>query len=37
MAELPDDEKNRISHRARALQAAQPILDWLFSLSADAD
>lgn len=36
MAELPDDEKNRISHRARALQAARPILERLFSLPADA-
>ncbi|HWR66677.1 MAG TPA: RdgB/HAM1 family non-canonical purine NTP pyrophosphatase [Bellilinea sp.] len=26
MAELPEDVKNRISHRARALQAALPIL-----------
>ena len=26
MAELTMDEKNRISHRARALQAAAPLL-----------
>jgi XTP/dITP diphosphohydrolase len=26
MAELPPDEKNRISHRARALEAAMPLL-----------
>lgn len=29
MAELPDDMKNQISHRARALQAARPVLDQL--------
>lgn len=30
MAELSDDEKNKISHRARAVQAAKPILSrWL--------
>jgi len=29
MAELPSDEKNRISHRARAAQAIQPILERL--------
>jgi inosine/xanthosine triphosphate pyrophosphatase family protein len=26
MAELPLDEKNRISHRARAVQALMPVL-----------
>jgi XTP/dITP diphosphohydrolase len=26
MAELPDDVKNSISHRARALQAARPLI-----------
>ena len=30
MAELPSDEKNRISHRARAVQAALPVLLKLF-------
>ncbi|MGQ9832439.1 MAG: RdgB/HAM1 family non-canonical purine NTP pyrophosphatase [Candidatus Villigracilaceae bacterium] len=31
MAELDEDDKNRISHRARALQNARPILEeWLF-------
>ena len=29
MAELPAEEKNRISHRARAAQAARPILEQL--------
>jgi len=29
MAELPPETKNRISHRARALQAARPILERL--------
>ena len=29
MAELPMEEKNRISHRARALQAARPFLEAL--------
>ena len=29
MAELPDEVKNRISHRARALQAAIPLLQRL--------
>ena len=27
MAELPDDEKNRISHRARAFAALRPVLE----------
>ncbi len=31
MAELPEDEKNRISHRARAAQAVRPILVGLAS------
>jgi len=31
MAELPAAIKNRISHRARALQGAQPLLDALLS------
>jgi XTP/dITP diphosphohydrolase len=31
MAELPPDEKNRISHRARAVAAARPILTGLIS------
>lgn len=31
MAELDEEDKNRISHRARALQNARPILEeWLF-------
>jgi XTP/dITP diphosphohydrolase len=30
MAELPAEEKNRLSHRARAAQAARPILASLF-------
>lgn len=30
MAELPAAEKNRLSHRARAAQAARPILERLF-------
>jgi XTP/dITP diphosphohydrolase len=29
MAQLPSDTKNRLSHRARALQAARPMLDGL--------
>lgn len=29
MAELPADEKNRISHRARAVQAVRPVLEML--------
>jgi len=29
MAELPPPRKNQISHRARALQAARPLLDAL--------
>ncbi len=33
MAELDMDEKNRISHRARAVMKARPILDMLFSSS----
>ena len=33
MAELDMDEKNRISHRARAVMKARPILDMLFSKS----
>ena len=31
MAELPDEVKNRISHRARALQAALPLLQRLIA------
>jgi XTP/dITP diphosphohydrolase len=31
MAELSREEKNRLSHRARAVQSAQPILDELFA------
>lgn len=31
MAELPDERKNQISHRARALQAALPILQHLIT------
>lgn len=30
MAELGDDEKNRISHRARAVARALPTIRWLF-------
>ncbi len=33
MAELPAEQKNRISHRARALQAAMPILQRLLQKS----
>jgi inosine/xanthosine triphosphate pyrophosphatase family protein len=29
MAELPADEKNRLSHRARAAQALRPFLERL--------
>jgi XTP/dITP diphosphohydrolase len=29
MAQLPSDTKNRLSHRARAIQAARPMLDGL--------
>ena len=32
MAELPEEIKNRLSHRARAVQAARPILKKLFEL-----
>jgi XTP/dITP diphosphohydrolase len=32
MAELPEETKNRLSHRARAVQAAMPILKRLFDL-----
>jgi XTP/dITP diphosphohydrolase len=32
MAELPEETKNRLSHRARAVQAAKPILMRLFGL-----
>lgn len=32
MAELPEETKNRLSHRARAVQAAKPILMRLFDL-----
>lgn len=32
MAELPDEVKNRISHRARALQAALPLLQRLIAI-----
>ena len=35
MAELEDEEKNRISHRALALMAAKPTLDQIFRLSGD--
>jgi inosine/xanthosine triphosphate pyrophosphatase family protein len=30
MAELPEETKNRLSHRARAVQAARPILLEMF-------
>ena len=33
MAELPEETKNRLSHRARAVQAAMPILKRIFNLS----
>jgi inosine/xanthosine triphosphate pyrophosphatase family protein len=33
MAELPMDEKNHLSHRARAVKAAIPILRRLFVAS----
>jgi XTP/dITP diphosphohydrolase len=32
MAELPEEIKNRLSHRARAVEAAKPILKRLFGL-----
>ena len=32
MAELPEETKNRLSHRARAAQAAKPILMRLFNV-----
>lgn len=32
MAELPDEVKNRVSHRARALQAALPLLQRLIAI-----
>lgn len=32
MAELPEETKNRLSHRARAVQAARPILMRVFDL-----
>jgi XTP/dITP diphosphohydrolase len=32
MAELPEETKNRLSHRARAVQAAKPILMKLFGM-----
>lgn len=32
MAELPEDDKNAISHRARAIQAAVPVLKNLFQI-----
>ena len=32
MAELPEETKNRLSHRARAVQAARPILVRVFDL-----
>jgi XTP/dITP diphosphohydrolase len=32
MAELPEETKNRLSHRARAVQAAMPILMRLFGM-----
>jgi XTP/dITP diphosphohydrolase len=31
MAQLPPETKNRISHRARAVQAARPILERLLN------
>jgi inosine/xanthosine triphosphate pyrophosphatase family protein len=31
MAELSMDEKNRLSHRARAVMKAKPILEKLFT------
>ncbi len=34
MAELPSEVKNRISHRARALRAARPLLDALLDRGA---
>ncbi|HFD39017.1 MAG TPA: hypothetical protein ENJ31_04100, partial [Anaerolineae bacterium] len=38
MAELPPAEKNRISHRARAVAAARPWLEvWLDEQSAPRD
>ena len=36
MAELPPEEKNRISHRARAAQAARAILERMLAERADA-
>jgi XTP/dITP diphosphohydrolase len=33
MAELSMDEKNRLSHRARAVMNAKPVLERLFSKS----
>jgi len=35
MAEIPEQLKNQISHRARALQAAQPILERLIADEGD--
>lgn len=35
MAELPPEVKNRISHRARALQAARPFLQRVLNLAPD--
>jgi XTP/dITP diphosphohydrolase len=35
MAELPDDEKNRISHRARAFAALRPLLERVLRERAD--
>lgn len=34
MAELPPEQKNRISHRARAVMAAVPVLEKVFSTRA---
>ncbi len=36
MAELSPEEKNRLSHRARAVCQARPILLWLFSSDLNA-
>lgn len=37
MAELPPEKKNRVSHRARAVAAAQPFLAVLFPGAPDTD
>lgn len=36
IAELPEDEKNRVSHRARAVVALRPILERVLAARADA-